>query len=137
MREGACREEAEGQTRRREQFRHFLVIRGEIMLKLVAFTTLAIALVTAPARAGTAAGKPVLAAAGTSGLFVFEVGAISGRPACATSNQFAIDSNSTTGRVMIATVLSAQAQGRLVTVNGSGACEVWGDRETAAMIWTQ
>lgn len=56
-------------------------------------------------------------------------------PACATiPNRWAIDPSIPGNQAMIATILSAQAQGRPIAVRGTGTCSVWSDSETIAYI---
>jgi hypothetical protein len=57
-------------------------------------------------------------------------GAIAGAPACATQQGFAIDASTPAGKVQLSAVLTAYAMGRQIAVYGTGACIVWGDRET-------
>lgn len=56
-------------------------------------------------------------------------------PACATlAGRWAIDGSAPSAQQSIATVLSAQAQGRQILIQGNGTCSVWGDTETASYI---
>ena len=57
-------------------------------------------------------------------------GAIAGAPACATQQGFAIDTTTAAGKTQLAAVLTAYALGKQITVIGTGACNIWGDRET-------
>ena len=60
-------------------------------------------------------------------------------PACGTNNpqRFAIDASTTAGQAAVAVLLSAQARGKAVMVNGTGNCTIWGDTETVAYFWVQ
>jgi hypothetical protein len=51
------------------------------------------------------------------------------RPACATSG-WAIDGTTPAGQMMVASLLTAIAQGRRISIIGTGACDLWGDSET-------
>lgn len=97
-------------------------------------TAAALSLFSFNAYAGGASGKLVAVNATRAALWAFNVGTNSGRPACATSNEFAIDNNSAAGKAMIASILAAQAQGLIINVSGTGNCDVWGDRESAAGV---
>ena len=97
-------------------------------------TAAALSLFSFNAYAGGASGKVTGITATRAALWAFNVGTNSSRPACATSNDFAIDNNSAAGKAMIASILAAQAQGLIVNVSGTGNCDVWGDRESAASV---
>jgi len=84
--------------------------------------------------AGNGSGKVVSLLGNSSQLFGLTVGTINGRPACAQSNEFAIDNRTPGGKAMIAIVLAAQAQGLTVSVVGTGTCDVWGDRESVSYL---
>jgi hypothetical protein len=62
-------------------------------------------------------------------------GTRSSPPSCATiGGRWAIDGSTMGGQQSIALVMSAQAQGRQIIVQGNGTCSVWGDTETASYI---
>ncbi len=98
-------------------------------------TAAALSLFSINAHAGSASGKVAGITATRAALWAFNVGTNSSRPACATTSEFAIDNNSAAGKAMIASILAAQAQGLIVNVSGTGNCDVWGDRESAASVW--
>lgn len=97
-------------------------------------TSVALSLFSFNANAGSAAGKVTGVTATRAALWAFSVGTNIGRPACATTNDFAIDNSTAAGKVMIASILAAQAAGLVVNVSGTGNCDVWGDRESAASV---
>lgn len=62
-------------------------------------------------------------------------GTRSSPPSCATvPGRWAIDGSTAGGQQSIAVVMSAQAQGKQIIVQGNGTCSVWGDTETASYI---
>lgn len=72
---------------------------------------------------------------GGDGLMLLDVTPTpTGQPACATTHRFAINSATESGRLLVSTVLSAQAQGKSIRVEGLGVCDVWGDSETAYFV---
>lgn len=93
-------------------------------------------LVTSPACAGSAAlGNITQFTANQTVFFLVTNGTRSGAPACAAAiSRWAIDISTNGGQAMAALVMSAQAQGKLVSVIGNGTCSVWGDTETADHI---
>ena len=44
-------------------------------------------------------------------------------------NRFAIPTNTDWGKAMVSMLLTAQARGKRVWINGSGNCNLWGDSE--------
>ena len=54
----------------------------------------------------------------------------------ANANRFSIKPSTPGGKAMIATVLFASAQGKAITVQGTGDCGIWGDTESAKFLWT-
>lgn len=90
----------------------------------------------------------VVSAAGNGGGRITSVGAIQGGvvifkteihdnfPSCATiPGDWAITTDQPAGKALYALLLTAVSQGKTVEVSGTGACEAWGDRETAAQLW--
>jgi hypothetical protein len=111
-------------------------MKNTLMLRSIMIAATVALLSSSPfACAGSASGKVLNVTATRSVLWAFSVGGIVGRAACGASNEFAIDNNSAGGKAMIATVLAAQAQGLTLNVMGTGNCDVWGDRESAATVW--
>lgn len=72
----------------------------------------------------------------TGGQFLFTVtGTSGGRPACATqANRWAIDVTTAAGQALMASVLSAFALGKTITVTGQNTCAVWPDTETVNYV---
>ncbi|WP_152569458.1 MULTISPECIES: hypothetical protein [Sphingomonas] len=88
--------------------------------------------VSSPALAGTAgSGPPINVLVTQGGPMLFDLpNNRSGAPACATqATRFAIPSNTDWGKAMISIILSAQAAGKQVFINGTGNCSTWGDSE--------
>lgn len=54
------------------------------------------------------------------------------RPACATSDRWAIDTSKAGGQAAAAGVLTAFANKRPIGVQGTGGCEVWPDTESVS-----
>jgi len=68
-------------------------------------------------------------------VFLFKTsGARTAQPPCSTTDLWVIDGSTAAGQQTIATVLSAQAQGKQVTVHGTGSCTIWGDTESASSV---
>lgn len=61
-------------------------------------------------------------------------GTRSTRPSCATIDRWAFDSSTAGGQSLLATLLTAYATGRQISVLGTGTCSIWGDTETVAYI---
>ncbi|WP_375396473.1 hypothetical protein [uncultured Sphingomonas sp.] len=58
-------------------------------------------------------------------------------PACSTiPGRWAIDASTPGGQAKLAVLLTAYAQGRQITVYGTGICDVWVDTETVLYIQT-
>jgi hypothetical protein len=71
----------------------------------------------------------------TPGVLMFKAGSINGTPPCNTNNQWAISLSTTEGKPFLALLLSAQAQGKQVYVQGyTNSCRDWGDRELPSYI---
>jgi hypothetical protein len=56
------------------------------------------------------------------------------KPTCATSTYWAIDTDTTVGKNFLATILTAQASGRPITIYGSNFCSLRTDMETGIQI---
>lgn len=88
------------------------------------------------ANAGTVNGATVTGVMGEQGaFFVFVNLPISGQPACATIQRFATDPNSSSGKAIIATILSAWSAGRHLNISGNNSCNVWGDTESIDYLY--
>jgi hypothetical protein len=67
---------------------------------------------------------------------IFAAGPHSNKPACNTAgDDWAISIVTASGMAMYALLLSAQKQGKPVTIVGSGACSAWADREAPLYIY--
>lgn len=77
---------------------------------------------------------PVIGA--TYGVFMFKAGTPAGQPACVQvpSQPWVLNVKTDGGKATYALLLSAQAQGKTVSVSGTGVCDVWGDRETVDAV---
>ena len=65
----------------------------------------------------------------------FTAGSHTGKPTCSTiGDEWAFSLTTPGGRGMYALLLTAQLRGLPVTVNGSGSCPAWGDREAPLSI---
>jgi hypothetical protein len=70
------------------------------------------------------------------GRFLFSAGEQNSKAACS-NGQWAISLNGpnpSAAKAIMAAVLLAAAQGTRLTVTGTGACDVFGDRETVAFV---
>jgi hypothetical protein len=69
--------------------------------------------------------------------FFFSAGNHLERPACATQTlgTWAVDLKTEHGKATMSLVLSAQAQGKTVNVQGKDNCDAWGDRESVSFIF--
>lgn len=69
-------------------------------------------------------------------LLVSTTTAATGQPACVTTagGRFAVDGTTEAGKVMVASILAAYAQGKQVTIVGTGDCGVYGNSETIAQL---
>lgn len=95
-----------------------------------------------PAAAGYADGKPVgITVSEYNVVFFTVVGNRSNPPtncpATLIPNRFAIPSTTDAGRAMISLLLTAQARGKIVYINGTGNCNTWGDSEGVNYIESQ
>lgn len=69
-------------------------------------------------------------------VFVKVTGTATAQPACAINDfQFVFDSNTPTGRALLATALAAYGAGQPVTVNGYDQCTLWNSSED--LRWMQ
>lgn len=57
-----------------------------------------------------------------------------GNPACSTTQRWAINTGNTSGHVLLAVVLEADALQKSLTVMGTGVCDVWGDSDTVSYV---
>lgn len=61
-------------------------------------------------------------------------GAYQNRPACAVVGFWAIDSDTSAGKSFLAALMLAKAQGKQVTLAGTGTCSLRADMETIVQI---
>jgi len=96
----------------------------------------AIALCPSSAFAGSSAlGTVTNLTTQTGAMFFTTSGTRSSPPACATvPSRWVVSATTTSDQALIATILSAQAQGRQVQVLGTGTCSISADTETAAFV---
>jgi len=110
--------------------------RGLFIARLGAFisTLLMSSLLVAGSQTGTVDYIIVRASDGLI-YFTLKDAAATNRPSCATINYWMIgDENSNSGQAQYAMVLSAQASGKSVTVEGMGFCKRWPDGEDVNAI---
>lgn len=101
------------------------------MKRLIAFMG-TLFLAASPANASQADGVPIGVLASEYNVVFFSLnGTRSALPSCATSqpSRFVIDAATDGGRAMISALLTAQARGKRVFVNGTGTCPIFSDTE--------
>jgi hypothetical protein len=108
-------------------------------MKIISKWLIALALlpILSTAQAGTTQGLVSGIFVHTPGILMFQVGTtINGAPSCATgTKQWAISLADPMGKSMMALLLSAQAQGKQVFVQGyTNTCSDWGDRELPSYV---
>jgi len=105
-------------------------------MKRLTLATLVSLFATVPAFAGGFVNGHITYPTSQRGLqfFVSSDAAISNKPACATANRFVFDPTTVNGKVMLATIMTAYAMGRTVTMLGDNTCNIWGDSEDLAVI---
>lgn len=92
----------------------------------------------APAVASTAGAgniNTVLPLAG-AGLVFSQTGSRGTRPACDTQNRWVIDVSTNVGQAMAATLLTAYAIGKKISIIGTGTCAVLSDTEIVSYFFT-
>jgi len=105
--------------------------------KSVAFGLAAFFLGLDTASAGAQTGQiTALRVRSTDGLIIVEMsGPASAKPACAGFPYWLIaDEKSNAGKQQLALLMAAQAGGKTVTIDGTGACTRWPDGETIGMV---
>ncbi|MBI3560770.1 MAG: hypothetical protein HY080_03545 [Gammaproteobacteria bacterium] len=91
--------------------------------------------IIAPVLASGSTGTVDAMTAHTGDAILFSAGTHTGKPTCSTAGEeWAITLSTSAGKAMYALLLSAQAQGKTVTVVGAGSCSVWPDRETVLRV---
>lgn len=105
------------------------------MKRRAAGVLVSLSLLAGSANAGTSTGPIAMIMAHVGDIVIFDAGSHQGKPACHTvGEQWALSLATPTGRAMYALLLSAQIQGKSVSVTGSGTCSAWGDRESPLFI---
>lgn len=101
------------------------------ILSILAATTM-----TTFAYGGSSTGKVAGIFMHSPDIVMFSAGQISNPPSCAAAtNQWAISLSDPAGKGFLAILLSAQAQGKTVTVYGyANTCRDWSDRELPTYI---
>lgn len=89
-----------------------------------------------PSFAGTAASGSINTVLPHSGgaMIFNQTGTRAGRPACSTQDRWAINGTTDGGKIIISTLLTAYAQGKQTSIQGTGTCTVWSDTETVDYI---
>ena len=87
------------------------------------------------AMAGSSVGTVTKIWAHERDVVMFAAGLHSGEPSCRTkSDEWSVSLATASGKAMYALLLTAQAQGGSITVEGTQACTAWSDRETVRYI---
>ncbi|WP_198527632.1 hypothetical protein [Xanthomonas sp. SHU 199] len=84
--------------------------------------------------AGDGAGKVIQVMAHTQDVVFFTLDGPHTNPPACSSTPWSLSLATNSGRAQYALILSAVAQGKPVTVHGTGDCSAWGDRETVAYV---
>lgn len=108
-----------------------MVARYRMIVALAAITAFAAPALASEASMGTVYG---VLAHDTGNAFFYQTGTRTARPACATEDRWVFGITTPTGQAMMATLLTAYATGRNVTIQGTGVCSVWSDTETVQSI---
>ena len=96
----------------------------------------ALCAVTSLAHAGTSSGLVTVLYVHSGDAVMFGAGPINNRLACSIAgDEWAFSLTTPTGRAMYALLLSAQAQGKAISVKGNGQCSAWQDREEPFVIY--
>ena len=87
------------------------------------------------AGAGTSGGLVVKIYVHVQDIVIFQAGVHEGKPSCSRiGDEWAFSLTTPTGKAMYALLLMANAQGKTISVQGTGACTAWADRETPLYI---
>ena len=89
------------------------------------------------ASAGSSEGQVTYLAVLFSDVIFFSAGVPTGKPACATTDQWAIPLNTESGRAMYSLLIAAQIAGKTVQVSGAGHCNAYHAREQPVYISVQ
>lgn len=70
-------------------------------------------------------------------VFFFTNGSRGGMPSCASAGaRWVFNGATAEGQAMMSVLLTYYASGKLVVVQGTGACADWGDTESVEYIWS-
>ena len=108
------------------------------VLSILVFTFFSIALVPSPTDAGSTPTVNIVAVdVRNDGTFIVDVSqATTGAPACATvTNRLSANSNNAGGKALLQLAISVYLSGKLVTVDGTGACSEFSNIESMARIY--
>jgi hypothetical protein len=121
----------------RSKMRNCRVFRGVRARSIAIATAITVCLILGmpvAANAGSVSGTTIaFTVTSTQVMFIYVNTALSLSPGCHTSaagNRFVIPLGTPSSSAQIAAILSAQAGGRIIDINGNGACNVWADTET-------
>jgi hypothetical protein len=67
---------------------------------------------------------------GSGFAFVYQNGSRTARPACSVNDRWVIPITTAAGQSMLAGMMTAYATGKVITVNGTGACSEYADTES-------
>lgn len=110
------------------------------LIKRFIYPALAIiSLLTSPTLASDAAIGTTygILAHDTGRIFFYQTGSRTARPTCATEDRWVFDIKTSTGQATLAVLLTAHANNRNVTIQGTGQCSEWPDTETvrSVQVW--
>jgi hypothetical protein len=98
-------------------------------------SALSLMVLASSASAGSSSGIVAGIYANDDDTIIFFAGSHEGKPACSTvGDSLALSLATPAGRAMYAMLLSAQAQGKSVSVGGTGTCSATPDRESPRYI---
>ncbi len=85
--------------------------------------------------AGNSMGLVTDVLAGADSPFFFSAGSHQSKPSCSTQgDHWAIDTATPGGKAMQATILTAYALKKKISISGKGVCDIWGDRESVGYL---
>ncbi len=108
-----------------------------MIIRLSIIYAVLFSLVASPIKAGEVTGTVTQILARSDGFhYVYTTGTATNKPACATSNFWAIkDENSKTGQHQFAMLLTAYTSGKTVTISGTNACTRHANGEDIDRVW--
>jgi hypothetical protein len=105
------------------------------IVRIATTLCLTFAALAGSANAGSSTGTVTQIMVVTGDVVTFSAGVHQGKPACSTAaDDWALSLTTASGKAMYALLLSAQSQGKPITVLGTQACTAWPDRETPQYI---